>query len=59
MMKKLEVILEYYTSSNEMRNHGISNEDERKRKILDLPGNRVDGILCLDYEGSFRGKNAG
>lgn len=37
----------------------IGNKNGRQRLILELPGGRVDGISCLDYGGSWRGKNAG
>lgn len=40
-------------------NHVVGDEDGRKRQILELPEDRVDGTSCLDDESSWRGRSTG
>ena len=40
-------------------NHVVVDEDGRKRQILELPRDRIDGTSCLYYESSWRGKSTG
>lgn len=39
-----------------MPNHVVGDEDG-KRQILKVPGDRVDGTSCLDYASSWGGKS--